>query len=74
MKTINAIKTLEKSLFKVVSHTRGFYRAYSPSNNMMIEFFDHHDGKIVCGFEVKNAKEKNGVWCENLKQAILLAS
>tara|TARA_R110002126_G_scaffold54971_1_gene148354 strand:+ start:5373 stop:5597 length:225 start_codon:yes stop_codon:yes gene_type:complete len=74
MKTANAIKKLEKAGFKVVSSYRGFYYAYSPSNTQVIDFFDHDDGKILCGFKVKGVKDKNGVWCENLMQAILLAS
>lgn len=79
MKTANAIKTLEKSGFEVVSPYKGFFSAYSPSGKDVIEFIDQ-DGTMLCVKVrgVKNVDDHHtdyaaGVWCKNLKQAMLLA-
>ena len=77
MKTENAIKTLEKEGFKVVSNYHGFYSAYSPSRKSVVEFLDQ-DGAILCvkvrGVKVRGFKDVDNVQCKNLKQAMLLAN
>ena len=80
MKTANAIKTLEKAGFKVVSPYHGFYSALSPSGKNVVEFLDQ-DGAMLC-VKVRGVKDVDdpqtdcsaGVWCKNLKQAMLLAN
>ena len=78
MKTENAIKTLEKAGFKVVNNYHGFYSAYSLSRKNVVEFLDQ-DGAIQCvkvrGVKVRGVSDyAAGVWCKNLKQAMLLAN
>lgn len=73
MKTANAIKTLEKSGFKVVSPYKGFFSAYSPSGKDVIELLDQDD--VMLCVKVRGVKDVDaGVWCKNLKQAMLLAN
>lgn len=80
MKTANAIKTLEKAGFEVVSPYKGFYSAYSPSGRNVIEFLDQ-DAVMLC-VKVRGVKDVDdhhtdyaaGSWCKNLKQAMLLAA
>lgn len=80
MKTINAIKTLEKAGFKVVSPYKGFFSAYSPSGKNVVEFLDQDDVMLCVKVRRVNDVDDSqtdyaaGMWCQNLKQAILLAS
>lgn len=80
MKTANAIKTLEKSGFKVVTPYKGFYSAISPSGKNVVEFLDQND--VMLCVKVRGVDDADdhhtdyaaGVWCNNLKQAMLLAN
>tara|TARA_R110000868_G_scaffold212059_3_gene462105 strand:+ start:456 stop:698 length:243 start_codon:yes stop_codon:yes gene_type:complete len=80
MKTANAIKTLEKAGFKVVSPYKGFFSALSQSGKNVIEFLDQDDVMLCVKVRgVKNVDDHHtdyaaGSWCKNLRQAMLLAS
>lgn len=79
MKTANAIKTLEKAGFKVVSPYHRFYSALSPSGKNVVEFLDQDDVMLCVKVRRVNDVDDSqtdyaaGSWCKNLKQAMVLA-